>query len=339
MHFLVTTPSGFEKEAIDEIKEALGSGSIRTTYFKGLLLGKTYLSKEEFLNLFRTLDTTYIHKLIPVDYITGAAIEEIKESFKIKRFNAKFAVKCSRRGHHSFTSIDVEREVGSFIRNLGGKVNLSDPEVLFIVNIIQDYSCLSVLNPSEILRKTPKVKKRWAKGKRPISRSELKMREVISRFPEIFNRNFTALDLGAAPGGWSRALSEKVGKVISIDNAELADEVKSIENIFFIKSKAEDICLDESVDILTNDTNINPRLSAELSARLSKMYLKEGGFLIHTVKTAEKTPMAQALNLVLREVKQELAKGEIEVLDTIKLKYNTRNEITIIGRRGTQEWT
>jgi hypothetical protein len=44
-------------------------------------------------------------------------------------------------------------------------------------------------------------------------------------------------------------------------------------------------------------------------------------------------PAAKSLNQAVNEVRQELEKSGITVLGIRKLKYNTRNEITIIGRK------
>jgi tRNA acetyltransferase TAN1 len=334
--FLATVQSGFEKEAIEEIKEKVG-GSVRTTYFKGLLLGKTDMKKEELIKFFKNTDTCYISKIIPVNGITPTNINDIKNFFEKYPTTKRFAVRCIRRGRHPFSSTDVEREVGKFVEKKGGRVDLENPEVIFLINIIQDYSCLSVLTPSEIVVKKPKVSRRWEKGKRPISRAELKMREIMKRFPDLFRENDIALDIGAAPGGWSRALAEKVKKVIAVDTAELDDSVKKIKNIVYVKKRAENLILDEKVDLLTNDVNLLHLESTKLSIDVAKKYLKKGGFLIQTVKldrtSKNGASAAKSLNQALQEVTHELEKNQIKVLNIVKLKYNTKNEITVIAKK------
>lgn len=336
MDILITTLSGFEKQAIAELEEILGKGSIKTTYFKGLLLGKTSLNKRRLLELLGEARTDYVSRVMPVDKIVPTNIREMKEFFKGYEVDRRAAVRCIRRGSHDFSSKDVEVEIGSLIKERGGVIDLTNPEVIFLINIIQDYACLSVLSPGEIIEKRPKVKRRWRKGERPVSRAELKMRELMERCPEIFKEDFTALDIGAAPGGWTRAMAERMKRVIAVDRAELDEDVKHMENVLYVKTRAEELQLEEKVDVITNDANILPLDSAKLTLGLAKRFLKEGGFLIHTVKLGIVPkigkPAAKSLNLAVREVRQEFERYGIRILRTIKLKHNTKNEKTIVGR-------
>lgn len=159
----------------------------------------------------------------------------------------------------------------------------------------------------------------------------------MKRFPDLFRENDIALDIGAAPGGWSRALAEKVKKVIAVDTAELDDSVKKIKNIVYVKKRAENLILDEKVDLLTNDVNLLHLESTKLSIDVAKKYLKKGGFLIQTVKldrtSKNGASAAKSLNQALQEVTHELEKNQIKVLNIVKLKYNTKNEITVIAKK------
>ena len=70
MHLLITTPTGFEKQAIEEIERiSEGKIKVKTTFFKGVLLGKTPLKKEKIKEIF-SKETSFIRKILPVDRIT-----------------------------------------------------------------------------------------------------------------------------------------------------------------------------------------------------------------------------------------------------------------------------
>lgn len=334
MRLLVTCPSGFEVEAKRELEEILGSGTIRMTYFRGLLSVDT--AHKDALARLRERDTSYISRAAPIQGIVQADIESIKFFFKNTKLKGNFAVRCKRRGSHSFSSKDVEVEVGNMLTEKGAEVDLKRPGTVLWVDIIQEQAHLSVLSPEDIVKKTPKVKRRWKKGERPVSRAELKIREVIQAFPEIFEENKNALDIGAAPGGWTKAMAARLKKVIAVDRAELDSEVRALENVVHIKERAEDLNLDEKVDIICNDANLLHMQSAEISLKLAEKYLKRGGALIHTVKlgTVPKTGKlaAKSLNHAIKEVKKEFERAGIRTR-TRKLQYNTRNETTIIGRK------
>ena len=247
MQLLATCPSGFEVEAKREIEEALGGGTVRMTYFRGLLSVNT--KHEDAISRLREKDTAYLSKAIPIQEVAEAKIESIEEFFKDTKIEGAFAARCKRRGAHDFSSKDVEIAVGNVITGEGSRVDLDNPETILWVDIIQEKAYLSVLSPDDIIKKTPIVERRWKKGERPVSRAELKMREIMAEFPEIFTSDKIALDIGAAPGGWTRAMAGKLEKVIAVDRAKLDPAVMALQNVVHIKERAENLDLDEHVDI------------------------------------------------------------------------------------------
>ena len=328
MYLLITVPTGFEKEAISEVEKISNKKIIvKTTYFKGVLLGKTKLKKEEVKKVL-SKDTTFIRKVIPVDRIEKTDIDKFVQFFsKFNLKGKKFAVRCKRRGVHNFASKEVEVRVGKVIKKLGGIVDLENPEIILSIEILQDFSCLSILTTKDIIVKKAKVEKKWKKEERPICRSELKIREIIKRYGFVFSKDKVVLDIGSAPGGWVREISKRVKKVFAVDPAELEVSVKSLKNVVHIKKKAQEIELKDRVDVITNDANILDKESAEVSITLSNKFLKKGGFLIHTIK------MERFSKSIVEEIEKMFKYSGIEKISLLKLRYNTRNEITFIGRK------
>ena len=73
------------------------------------------------------------------------------------------------------------------------------------------------------------------------ARSVYKLKEIDEKFGFI-KKNFTVLDLGAAPGSWTTFLLRKMngsGKVVSCDLNPLAKDVKS-DNLEFIQGDLND---------------------------------------------------------------------------------------------------
>ncbi|MBU2560588.1 methyltransferase domain-containing protein, partial [archaeon] len=159
---------------------------------------------------------------------------------------------------------------------------------------------------------------------------------IMAANPGIFTPEKVALDIGAAPGGWTRAMASKLKKVIAVDRAKLDPGVTALQNVVHLKERAENLSLEEEFDILSNDANLLHMQSAQISLDLAKKYLKKGGVMIHTVKLGviprTGSPAAKSLNHAAGEVKSEFESAGI-TCDTKKLKYNTRNETTIIGRK------
>ncbi|RLG76238.1 MAG: RNA-binding protein, partial [Thermoprotei archaeon] len=70
-----------------------------------------------------------------------------------------FAVRTTRRGRHSFTSIDVNVAVGAAIREVtGARVDLTEPDKIVYVEIVQDKAFISIVRGSEVPKKMRRCK-------------------------------------------------------------------------------------------------------------------------------------------------------------------------------------
>ncbi|KYC49648.1 MAG: tRNA s(4)U8 sulfurtransferase [Candidatus Methanofastidiosum methylothiophilum] len=157
---LVTTPTARQFDGIWEVEWALEGEvfEIKKTKFKGVLLVKCRDAKKA-AEMIRDYETCAIHRAIPFDrYVntdkdlilveaTDVAVSKISE-------NDSFAVRCKKRGKANFKSQDLEREVGAkIVEAKGAKVNLEDPDIKVIIQVIDKKTGISVLRKDEIIRK------------------------------------------------------------------------------------------------------------------------------------------------------------------------------------------
>ncbi len=143
----------------------------------------------------------------------------------------------------------------------------------------------------------PYVYKAQAEGYR--SRAVYKLIEIEER-DHLFKKGMTVIDLGAAPGGWSQVIANRIGQqglVIAVDILPIdpIDRVIFIQGDFQEESVVEQIratLLDRQVDLVASDMAPNmsgtkavdqPRAIylAELAFDFAKEVLKpEGSFLV-----------------------------------------------------------
>ncbi len=169
MNLIVTCISGFEVDSLIEIEEALmdidEKVDVKKTYFRGVLEIKTTIPSRKAAKILKNARTTAISKIIPVDMVVKSEIGCIVESavklaksgvdaeHKIVKEDT-FAVRCKRRGMHSFTSKDIEKIIGErIVREVGAKVNLEHPKKIVKVEVIQDRSGISILKSDELVIK------------------------------------------------------------------------------------------------------------------------------------------------------------------------------------------
>ncbi len=98
-------------------------------------------------------------RVIPVDVCTRAELEEMAraaaEAARGRILESEtFAVRTTRRGRHPFTSIDVNVVVGDAVRRAtGATVNLTRPDKVVLVEIVEDEAYIAIVPGSLFYRK------------------------------------------------------------------------------------------------------------------------------------------------------------------------------------------
>ncbi len=149
---LIKTRLGFEKIVANRVREIDGEAIVIPSPkgFKGLVLVKAG-SMDPYDLVRRILDEVVeADKVIPIDSVVEARLDAMAEEVaRLARerigSNESFAVRTTRRGRHSFTSIDVNVVVGDAVRKAtGASVNLRYPDKIVLVEIIADKALLSI---------------------------------------------------------------------------------------------------------------------------------------------------------------------------------------------------
>jgi 23S rRNA (cytidine2498-2'-O)-methyltransferase len=100
-----------------------------------------------------------------------------------------------------------------------------------------------------------------------------------------------AIDLGAAPGGWTAVLAETMDTVVAVDPAALHADVLALPNVVHIKAQSqaatEDIIAavgeNKTIDLLVCDMNKHPTQMIPILDPLLRL-LRPGGMVILTLK-------------------------------------------------------
>ncbi|MQY83488.1 hypothetical protein GH157_07340, partial [archaeon] len=216
-----------------------------------------------------------------------ASVEALYEAVSIGDLGEgdTFRVSCTRRGSHEFRSRDVEVTVGMRLEEeTDAVVDLKSSSKTVVVQIFQDLAYVGVTPSVNLLVKEIKRFRKYAKGERPFTRAEFKIREALKAFDVEVTNDFMVLDVGAAPGGWTKVLAGMARGVVAVDPADLHPSVEEMSNVTHLRCRAEDLPEDVGeFDLITNDMNISPTESAEIMNALAER-LREGGAAIMTVK-------------------------------------------------------
>lgn len=167
----------------------------------------------------------------------------------------------------------------------------------------------------------------YSKSDGVICRAEFKIEEAFKVFGIIVQDGMTALDLGAAPGGWTHFLSRQGVSVDAVDPAELDDVVKKEKNVRHYKMLAQEFAekyTEKRYDMIVNDMKMDTNESMDILCEMSKQ-LKEDGCCLLTLKLP-KTNIQKRINVA----RQVLAR----YFETVQIRqlYFNRSEVTAFVR-------
>jgi 23S rRNA (cytidine2498-2'-O)-methyltransferase len=176
------------------------------------------------------------------------------------------------------------------------------------------------VHTSEALSLAPGGRERMRVPKDAPARSARKLAEAIAWLGMGPNAGETVVDLGAAPGGWTRVLVDRKARVIAVDPASLEPHIARMRGVRHVRASAFDYEPDSPADWLVCDMAWRPLEVAELLAKWGRRKYARG--LIANFKL----PMKEKRALLLR-VKKTLEGGGWRNVRMRHL-YHDRDEIT-----------
>jgi 23S rRNA (cytidine2498-2'-O)-methyltransferase len=164
------------------------------------------------------------------------------------------------------------------------------------------------------------------------SRSYLKLAEAFEVFldpkeqTQWLKPNMTAVDLGAAPGGWTWQLVQRGFKVVAVDNGPLKGAAAGHPSIKHLRQDGFGFRPQRPVDWLVCDMVEQPQRVATLMAEWFV-----NGLAQHAIFNL-KLPMKKrftALNAALDIIRNALNKKGIKYSLKTKQLYHDREEVTV----------
>jgi 23S rRNA (cytidine2498-2'-O)-methyltransferase len=276
---LVRCHPRFAKHAADELRDALVGHSV-SRLEAGVLgvMTATDVSPDDVVARVAARRPVFAEHVMPVHadvHLTGHADVDLARlaatvtDGRIPHTTGPLAVECRRlesavSGRHLssvYTARDVEVAVGSALERGGTCIDLAAPEVVVHVVLADDVALIGIVRVRSSLR-------RWADPMRRASptricRAEHKLLQALETFGLRLRPGGRALDLGAAPGGWSHVLAAAGLSVDAVDPALLDERVASDPAVSHVRQRAETLDLAVGTyDLVVNDMALDPDASA-----------------------------------------------------------------------------
>jgi 23S rRNA (cytidine2498-2'-O)-methyltransferase len=238
------------------------------------------------------------------------------------------------RVKHPYTSGQLNQQLAAAIAEETGAIeSVKKPQVVVSVLCTAEKCYLGISTAEENLSAWPGGARHFAQGPEQISRAEFKLLEALEVFGVSLPAQGQALDLGAAPGGWTRLLLEAGLNVVAVDPAQLDVRLANAPHLEQYRGYAE-AYLEEAIrkhkkfDVIVNDMLMDAREAARLVGQAARILSVGDGFVLSTLKlphaTREINPLAtlrEALNILRKHY------GIVEA----RQLFHNRQEVTVIA--------
>lgn len=331
--FIGTANIGFAQRAQEELRRL-----VPHIQFKQLVPGEVFsmsttLSPSEFIVFIKGNEPIFLRHLQPIHtqlFIEGdetdiqryaGALDKHSEQLTSKHIavqirkapasNTTYGIGELR---HSLQTILVER--------YGVKLVAHSADWILSIYIIAGHAFIGLSRPADNLSDWSGGAIRFKKEAGQVSRSKFKLLEAEIAFSLDFASFQRALDIGAAPGGWTSLLLERGLEVTAVDPARLHPSLIPHPKLNYIQSNAEDVTFPPShFDLLVCDMSWSPRQMTRLITALLPA-LCHGGIAIITGKLMHGNAF-QTIRDITNDFKPHLQ------LVKAKQLFHNRQEVTM----------
>jgi 23S rRNA (cytidine2498-2'-O)-methyltransferase len=223
---------------------------------------------------------------------------------------------------------------GAITEETGAVESVKKPQIVVSLLCTLEKGYLGISLAKDNLSDWPGGARHFAQTSEQISRAEFKLLEALETFGVSLVAPGTALDLGAAPGGWTRLLLGAGMNVVAVDPAKLDPRLARQAHLEHYRGYAE-AYLEDAIkrhrrfDVITNDMRMDAREAARLLVEAGAC-LSPDGFIISVLKLPHATPeidpqrnLREALRLLSRHY------GIVQA----RQLFHNRQEVTVLTAR------
>lgn len=344
MNYIVTYFPGFGRNAIGELLALDGHLSERHMS-PSISLVETAYDPDVFIRRLVESSPIFVRHIMPVLHTGPVANDKetdcsriLATAVEICRLQAGqlFSVQCRIvDSHMAYTSKDIEVFVGSHFEAGGAVPEFSDREILNLdIDIISILICggsyyLGYSKASDNLNSHCDEYRVLSRTGVEICRAENKLKEAICKFNLSFARGGCALDIGAAPGGWTKVLADYGLHVTAVDPGDLHEALKDNRDIAHHKERIENVSLSSKFDIIVNDMNVDPQITSAIMCDV-RTHLADDGVAIVTLKL----PFGDVSRSIRESV--DILSAKYEVVSIRNLSHNRREVTALLRPKGAR---
>jgi 23S rRNA (cytidine2498-2'-O)-methyltransferase len=331
---IFTTEPGVEQIAMNEIQLTNTAFKFDRWIDSGVALIKLENGFKSLVAAFRQTPPIFIRHICPVhvsislsdekDVIDSIEKELTKLIFllnKTKTFSVQ--TRLYSKEEKLYKRYDINQRLSDNLIENGFVLDVKSPEQIVSVVCTTNTAYVGISEARDNLSDWGGGSHRFSREEGLISRAEFKLLEAIDVFKLEIPVNGRALDLGAAPGGWTKVLRTFDLQVVSVDPAELHPSIISDSGVTHIKQTAQNYFkTKEQFDIIVNDMRMDAKESAQIMG-LAMDCLKPDGIAVMTLKLPGKGMQKITYQAI------EILKEWYQIIGARQLFHN-RLEVTVV---------
>lgn len=337
MLYIFTCSDPASKLALSEFKKEDSSCRFIDWLDAGVGLIESELSLEEINQLIHKTPIIFVRHIFQVDMQIPMETkkEELLEQCKgyaLSQLNAHMSFSVQARTIENETYKEYRNQLRDELNQLlvteGYNLDQKDPEQVISIFFTPKTLFIGCGYTYLNLSKWNGGMMHCARENGEISRAEYKLREAIEVFSIDMNQYKEALDLGAAPGGWSNVLLSYGCNVTAIDPAKMDQRILANPKLKHYKETTQQYLargLDKRYDIIVNDMKMDVVQSCAIINEFAHL-LSENGLIVITFKLPNKYNY-----LNVKRGFEEL-KSYYHIKSARQLFHN-RSEITVVLER------
>ncbi|WP_028551719.1 SAM-dependent methyltransferase [Paenibacillus sp. UNC451MF] len=329
--FIGTANHGFGQHAQEEIRRLFEAG----TQFRHIIPAEVFIftvqeEKEAVIHKLLHNEPMFLRHMQPVDVELDwdGSMETLQQfigrELKLESgLKAAVQIRKTEQVGSDISTTEYKRAVDDVLIKQWSIIPVAkDADIIVSIFLTPDKAYLGVSKPEHNLSDWSGGAIRFRKEEGQVSRAKFKLLEAERAFGLDFQQYRSALDIGAAPGGWTSLLLERGMKVTAVDPAKLDSGLLRHPKLTFLQKNAGEVKFQpQSFDLLVCDMSWSPRQMAKLVKGL--LYsLQTGGTAIITVKLMHKKPF-QAVRELVEDLSPDLA------LQKGKQLFHNREELTV----------
>lgn len=330
--FICTANHGFAPFAQEELRRLFGSVKSSVLVSGEVFLVSVAYTWNEITEMIAKQPPIFVRHIQPVEIeiqaeVLADGLAELKtyilDKKELQGATASLQVRKSEQSLSEVSAGALREQILADLDDLQAEFMVQDADWIISVFVSSDHIYAGVSHPQDNLSDWNGGAVRFQREDGQISRAKFKLLEAEKSFGIDFTAFHHALDIGAAPGGWTSFLLQRGIHVTAVDPAKMHESLVGHPQLKIMRKNASAVRFrDNQFDLIVCDMSWSPKQMVKLVKDL--LYsLSPGGTAIITVKLMHKKPMA-----LIKEVIASFEEDHMQ-LQYAKQLFHNRDEITL----------